>query len=424
MSFLREAVRVGYVLKRFPRFSETFILNELLTLQSMGVDLDVFSLLKPPDEQRHARIKQLKVPVIGLSPYGKSAALKLLHGINGDSATLEELLPDVGLPLFSGKSKAEMVALHMKAAAVAVRAHSRNISHLHAHFGSDATTVALLAARMIGGTYSFTAHAKDIYHTYVSEEADRAMRQVKIREAAFVTTVSNYNADYLRKLCPEAANRIQRLYNGIDLSAFSPVSPARQTPGRVIAVGRLVEKKGFSVLIDACSRLRDRGVEFECRIVGDGPLYDALTRQIEERRLQQIVQLVGPLPQEALVDLMETAMLAALPCIVTDSGDRDGLPTVLLEAMAKALPIVTTTVSGGAEIVDHKKTGLLCSPGDPTLFSDAMEQLLQNPKLARRMGELGRVRAQERFDLHTNVGTLKALFARQSQHEVAESVVA
>lgn len=423
MSSPSEVVRVGYVLKRFPRFSETFILNELLTLQAMGVDLDVFSLLKPPDEQRHARLQQLKVPVIGLAPFGKSAALKLLHGTQGDSATLEQLLDDNESPLFSGKSNADIVALHMKAAAVAVRARSRGISHLHAHFGSDATTVALLAARMMGGTYSFTAHAKDIYHTYVNEEADRAMRQTKIREAAFVTTVSNYNADYLRKLCPEAGNRIKRLYNGIDLSAFTPVLADRQVPGRVIAVGRLVEKKGFSVLIDACSQLRDRGVTFECHIVGDGPLHDVLAQQIDDLGLQQSVQLVGPQPQEALVDLMDTATLAVLPCIVTDSGDRDGLPTVLLEAMAKALPIVTTTVSGGPEIVDHKKTGLLCSPGDPTAFADAMEQLLSNPSLARRMGKQGRDHAQQRFDLQSNVRTLKTFISRQSQLEAAKPVV-
>lgn len=417
-------IRIGYVLKRFPRFSETFILNELLTLQSMGVDIDVFSLLKPPDEQRHARLQQLNFPVIGLSAYGKSAALKLHYGVHGDSQSLEALLSDDVSPIFSGKNKTEIAALYMKASAVAARASSRNITHLHAHFGSDATTVALLAARMMGGTFSFTAHAKDIYHTYVSEDEDRAMRQAKISEAAFVVTVSDYNADFLRHICPEARSHIIRLYNGIDLSTFAPVVTDKQVAGRMIAVGRLVEKKGFSVLIDACALLKERGIKFQCCLVGEGPLYNTLNHQINDNNLQDYIQLVGALPQEALVELMESASLAVLPCIVTQSGDRDGLPTVLLEAMAKALPIITTRVSGGPEIVDHNTTGLLCAPGDAVALADAIERLVCDPQMARNMGQRGRIRAQDRFDLHTNVATLKEHFTNQCQQQNVEIEVA
>lgn len=424
MSVPRKQIRIGYVLKRFPRFSETFILNELLTLQSMGVDVDVFSLLRPPDEQRHARLKQLDFPVIGLSAYGKSAATKLHYGMAGDIETLEQLTHDDISPLFSGKSKAEIAALYMKAAAVALRASSRSITHLHAHFGSDSTTVALLAARMLNGTFSFTAHAKDIYHTYVSEDEDRAMRRAKISEAAFVATVSDYNAQHLRQICPRASDRIIRLYNGIDLSTFSPVVAKQQVAGRMIAVGRLVEKKGFSVLLDACVLLKKRGVNFQCHLVGDGPLYDTLNQQINQFELQDVVKMVGALPQETLVELMESASLAVLPCVVTESGDRDGLPTVLLEAMAKALPIITTHVSGGPEIVDHNNTGLLCAPGDPGAFADAIEKLVRDPVTARTMGKLGRVRAQQRFDLHTNVATLKDHFSKYCKRQAVEIEVA
>jgi len=265
-------MRIGYVLKRFPRFSETFILNELLTLQKLGVEVDVFSLLKPPAEARHARLSELRFPVLELGSVAKRISLPAV-----DSAGLQhdaENLKPTSKALFSGKSTNEITALHLKAAVVATQALTRGITHLHAHFGSDATTVALLAARLIRGSFSFTAHARDIFHTYVDPAADNAMRRVKIDEAAFVVTVSDYNAEYLRQLAPGSADKIFRLYNGIDLSTFSPVTPAAREPGRIIAVGRLVEKKGFPDLVQACAELRRRGVPFASRLIGAGPLRD------------------------------------------------------------------------------------------------------------------------------------------------------
>lgn len=386
-------LRIGYVLKRFPRFSETFILNELLAHQAQGTEVHVFSLLTPPIEPRHARLADLRAPVTYLA---KPAPATPPAVAAKDQA------------LFAGNDAKAIAGLHAKAAEVARMAQAAGITHLHAHFASDAATVALLAARIIGGTFSFTAHARDIYHLYVSAEADAAKRRAKLREAAFVVTVSDYNAAHLRALCPEAAQRIHRLYNGIDLSLFTPAGAA--VPGRIIAVGRLVEKKGFSVLVNACAILRARGVAFDCRIVGDGPLRDALQVQIDDAGLDGQVQLMGPMPQEQLADLLGTAAIATLPCIITADGDRDGLPTVLLEAMAKALPVVTTTVTGGPEIVANGETGLLCPPGDAVGLADALQALLADPALARTMGKAGRLRAERLFDLSTNVAGLVTHF--------------
>jgi colanic acid/amylovoran biosynthesis glycosyltransferase len=388
------ALRVGYVLKRFPRFSETFILNELLAHQAQGTEVHVFSLLAPPDEPRHARLADLRAPVTYLA---KPARFETPKMAPGDAA------------LFVGNDDRTIDTLNAKANEVARQAAAAGITHLHAHFASDAATVALLAARIIGGTYSFTAHARDIYHLYVSAEADAAKRRTKLHEAAFVVTVSDYNAAHLRALCPEAAARIHRLYNGIDLSLFVPSEEL--VPGRILAVGRLVEKKGFAVLVDACAILQARGVAFDCRIVGDGPLESALAAQIDAAGLQGNVTLMGPMPQERLVGLLGTAAVATLPCIVTADGDRDGLPTVLLEAMAKALPVVTTTVTGGPEIVANGETGLLCPPDDATGLADALQTLLAEPLRAHAMGVAGRQRAERLFDLTTNVAQLAGRFA-------------
>lgn len=383
---------IAYILKRFPRFSETFILNELLAHEAAGATTHVYSLLAPPEEPRHARLSSLRAEVTILKSLAK--------GPDGAPAKGDEAL-------FSGKSAAEIGALQRKADFVANDARARGITHFHAHFGSDTTTVACLAARAVGGTYSFTAHAKDIFHTYVTPEADAAMRRAKLRGAAFVATVSDYNARYLSDLCPEA--RIIPLYNGIDLAAFAPATPADQLKGQLIAVGRLVEKKGFGVLLKACAILKARGVPFSLSLVGSGPLDGTLRAERASLGLEDCVAMDGPLPQEALIEKMGTAQAAVLPCIVTESGDRDGLPTVLLEAMARGLPVVTTTTSGGPEIVEDGVTGRLCAPDDAKALADALEDVLADPTRARLMGQAGRRRAERLFDLEANAGRLRDL---------------
>ncbi|MEY4871816.1 MAG: hypothetical protein RLZZ563_1146 [Pseudomonadota bacterium] len=386
-------LRIGYVLKRFPRFSETFILNELLSLQAQGVRTDVFSLLVPPEEPRHARLADYAGRVTYLA----------------DTVAADARPAPADAELFAGQSAGAVSRLIAKADRVAVEARRAGITHLHAHFASDAATVALLAARRIGGSFSMTAHARDIYHLYVDAATDAAKRRAKLQAAAFTVTVSDYNAAHLRALCPEAADRIHRLYNGIDLDLFQPATSSRVV-NRIIAVGRLVEKKGFADLVTACGLLRNQGHALSCDIVGDGPLQATLAAQIAAEGLQDTVRLVGPMPQEQLAHALGTAAIATLPCIVTDDGDRDGLPTVLLEAMAKALPVVTTSVTGGPEIVDHGRTGLVCPPGNPAALAQALGALLADPGLAHRMGQAGRARAESLFDLHRNVAVLTRHF--------------
>lgn len=391
-------VPIAYILKRFPRFSETFILNELLAHEAAGASTCVYSLLAPPDEPRHAGLSRLRADVTVLKALGK--------GPDGCFAAADAAL-------FSGKSPADVGALQRKAEAVAQDAKQRGITHFHAHFGSDTTIVACLAARALGGSYSFTAHAKDIFHTYVTPEADAEMRRAKLREAAFVATVSDYNARHLGALCPEA--RIVRLYNGIDLGAFVPVDPARQRPGQLISVGRMVEKKGFDVLLEACALLKARKVPFGLSLVGSGPLEGSLRARRAALGLEDCVAMDGPLPQEALIAQMASAQAAVLPCVVTESGDRDGLPTVLLEAMACGLPVVTTTTSGGPEIVEDGVTGRLCAPGDAVALADALEDVLAVPQRASLMGQAGRRRAERLFDLAANAGTLRSLLREASR---------
>lgn len=411
---MRKQMTIGYVLKRFPRLSETFVLNEILELERQGFRIEIFSLLRPPPEERHALLEELKACITYLPSSKSLKDIRLHQGLDEEPTDLLAVQggdPEGRSSLFNGKSSQDIASLHLKAMTVATLAQSRGVDHLHAHFGSDATTVALLAGRMGGLPFSFTAHARDIYHTYTTVAADNAMRRAKISEAAFVATVSDYNKAHLRRLAPVQASRIHRLYNGIDLARFT-LKPALAEPGLIVAVGRLIEKKGFGDLISACALLKEEGVDFRCQIIGDGPLHDILQNQIDEGGLQRLVEIAAPQPQERLVGMMQRASIAALPCVVSESGDRDGLPTVLLEAMALGLPVVTTTVSGGPEIVSHGETGLLVEPGDPVGLAASIEALLQSPETMLRMGLAGRQRAEKLFSLVESVKTLSGYFAQ------------
>ncbi|HSM27085.1 MAG TPA: glycosyltransferase family 4 protein, partial [Thioalkalivibrio sp.] len=288
---------------------------------------------------------------------------------------------------------------------LALQARARGITHLHAHFGTVAATVTRLAARLAGLRYTLTVHAKDIYHASV----DPALMRDKLRDAFGVVTVSDYNARYLAETYGAAASAVRRIYNGLDLSRFEYASPSADSL-EILAVGRLVEKKGFDVLIDACRILRERGVTFHCRIVGDGTERADLLSRIERMGLGELVSLPGPLPHAALIGIFRHAALLAAPCVVANDGDRDGLPTVLLEAMALGTPCVSTAVTGIPELVRDGDTGLCVQPQDPKALADALERLLADRPLRERLSTHARRLIEREFDIRRNAARLRDLF--------------
>lgn len=388
-------LRIGYVLKRFPRLSETFVLNELLELERQGVAVEVFSLKKPLDEPRHELLAHLAAPV---------------HYVSAAPCATPEARPSSLLAaLVPGKEPEDRAALWRKALAIASLARERGLQHLHAHFASDAASAALLAGRRARLPFSFTAHARDIYHCYVSREVDDDARRLKVRSAQFVATVSEYNREYLERMT-QGRGWIVRLYNGIDLARFAPDGGPPGASRTLLCVGRLVEKKGIGDLIEACRLLALRGERVECDIVGDGPLRDELAKRIADAGLADAVRLHGALPQEAVLALMRRAGAMVLPCVVSASGDQDGLPTVLLEALAAGLPAISTRVAGIPEIIEHERSGLLVEPGAPAQLADAIARLIASPALSAQLAAGGRERAEQLFDLGRNVSSLRQLF--------------
>lgn len=391
--------RIGYVLKMYPRFSETFILNEILAHEAAGLSLEIFSLRPPTDGRFHEALAQVRAPVHYLPDVGIKAA-DLWNAISAAAETLPGLWKRLDIAADADARDVYQAVL------LAQQVQARGISHLHAHFATVATTVSHLAAHFAGISYSFTAHAKDLYH----ESVDPADLRRKLRAAAAVVTVSDYNVHYLRTLFGADAANVRRVYNGLDLERFRYTAPATRPP-LIVSVARLVEKKGLATLIDACALLRDAGRDFHCAVAGSGPEQPALAAQIARLSLQGHVTFVGPLPQGEVIELVQTAAAFAAPCVVGADGNRDGLPTALLEAMALGTPCVATDVTGIPELVRHGRTGLIVPERDPAALANALDRLLSDAELRERLALAARRLISAEFDIHANTAQLRSLFA-------------
>jgi len=391
-------LRVGYVVKRYPRFSETFIVNEILAHERAGMPLHIFAVRRVNEPHFQSMLAEVRSPVTYIADSAPKADV-VWATLRQGKAVLPSLWPTLG------RMDVPEVANVHQAVLLAIEVRKHGIEHLHAHFGTIATTIARLAAGLAGIGYSFTAHAKDIFHA----EVDRDALRDKLRDAAVVVTVSDFNRAWLRENYGAAAAGVRRIYNGLDLAAFGYSSPAER-PREIFAVGRLVEKKGFDTLIDACALLRARAVGFHCTIIGDGLLWDRLSAQVGHHGLSEMVTLAGPRPQSDVIAALQNAAVFAAPCVVAADGDRDGLPTVVVEAMALGTPCVTTDVTGLSEIVRDGETGLRVPQHAPEALADALARMLDDKALRVLLAEEARRQVERDFDVDRNAAELRTAF--------------
>ena len=428
--------QIGYILKGYPRTSETFITNEIRLLEKMGIGLSIFSVKKLEGQKSHAMVKDITVPVTYLPQADPlSESLFIRWAIDN----VPKFIPS-HIQLFKKKPlayiKVSMECLVMsfkyrngmfdwpreiffkeflQAGFIANEVlKSGRIRHLHSHFCHGATTIAMFVSRITGIPFSFTAHAKDIY---LRELNPGNLLQIKMQRAEFAVTCTGANEEFLKKLAPQGAI-IHKIYHGLDTKLFSNAAKST-TVGHdgaelpiLLSVGRLVEKKGFDYLIKACAILKERGQKFHCQIVGGGDddVKAKLVRLIKDLGVEDTINLHGAVTQEELRDIFKNATVFALPCLVVDNGDRDGIPNVLVEAMSMRVPVISTDISGIPELIDHDINGLLVPEKNAEAMADAIERLLLNPGLRQQLADAGRDRVCKDFDSQVTTLDLKDLF--------------
>jgi len=364
----------AYLFERFPSFGQTFCYREVAELDRQGVAAPIFSIRNPKDEPPQdwdARI----VERVHYLPEEK----ELLDAVQRASKK-ERLTPEIIAALDEWARRTDFLRLY-QAVYVGLRLKEKGISHVHAHFAGMAARTAFWITKFFPITFSFTAHANDIFAPRKFEIGlDKLVGTARV-----VVTETDYSEKFLRERFPERADRIHRLYNGLNLAEFGRATFSSDPP-LIVAIGRLIAKKGFADLIRACALLVERGRSFRC-----------------ELGLQDRIQLPGPKPQHELRARLGAASVFVLPSVPEIDGGMDNLPTVIMEAMATGLPVVSTTIGGIPEMVVENETGFLVQPDDAVALAGAIEKVTNDRLLAQRLGEAGYERAQNLFSIEKNV---------------------
>jgi len=389
----------------YPRLSETFVLNEMLGLEEAGVDVSVFSLRLPDDGRFHGELAQLRAPVQYLPAFAAPAtaeAFTALRDLKAQPQVLDTAVHFLGMLPPDRRAGVMVQALHLAAAAL-----ERRVTNLHAPFMTVAAHTAFVAHLFTGIPLSVTAHAKDIYRDGVDVSVFR-----RLAEEAVVVTVCEANRRHIVDgLLDGRAEGVTTIYNGIDLDGVRPTEADRER-GLILAVGRLVEKKGFDVLIDAVLAMRTHGVECRLVVIGEGAEKEPLVDQARRLGLGACVEFLGAQPSQEVARWMDSARVLAAPCLVAADGNRDALPTVVIESLAHGLPVVSTPVGGIPEIVDDGRHGSLVPPSDAPALAGALRRLLTDDETWATMSAAGPARAAERFDRRRTVPRLVEAFTK------------
>lgn len=391
-------------------------------MEKIGVSIQIFALTNPHEKVVQGQVDQVQASVHYLDADLQRRSLKIMLSEHARVAWLHPAgylralmyiatnkAIDAGYTA-SNRWECFLQAVHLVALLrLNEQRTGKRIDQLHAHFAHDPALIAYLVHGITGIPFSFTAHARDLYQVPEKTLTDR------IDLARSVITCCRANLEYLNQIAPSAASKFSLIYHGVNLTDFQSVqdsgaSSASGTP-LILSVGRLVEKKGFQDLLEALLLVKERGQRFECAIYGDGPLCQQLQEWIKAHGMQDEILLKGDRTQQELISIYQQATLFILTPVQTEDGDRDGVPNVLVEAMAVGLPVITTSVAGIPELVDHDQNGLLYPSHDVEGFSSGISELLRNPQKRRQFGSAASRKVREQFDIAQAAERLKVLFA-------------
>jgi glycosyltransferase involved in cell wall biosynthesis len=414
--------QIGYLLRSYPRLSQTFVLNEILALEQIGVSLQIFALTNPQEKIVQPQVKQVRASVhyledaAGPRPLGNMLKENLQVARRHFKGYLRSLFYiamhreiDQGYTA-SNRWQCFLQAVHLANLLVMQEQRTgKKLDHLHAHFAHDPTLIVYLVHSITGIPFSFTAHARDLYQVPEKVLTDR------IDRANAVITCCGANLEYLNRIASSQRSKFSLVYHGVDLNKFQPIANPDGSSNSgcplILSVGRFVEKKGFQDLLQALLLVKRKGVRFQCVIYGDGPLRQPLQEWIQEHDMTGEVLLSGDRTQQELISEFQSAALFVLTPFQTEDGDRDGIPNVLLEAMAVGLPVITTAVAGIPELVENNRNGLLYQPHDIEGISSGITELLRNAEKRAQLGKAALKTVREQFDIAQAANRLKALFA-------------
>ena len=395
--------RIAFVLKGYPRLSETFIAQEILALERRGLAIEIVSLRRPTDAGLHPVHREIAAPVTYLPEYLHREPLRVLAAwhrarrLAGWRDARRRWLADLKRDPTANRAR------RFGQACVLAAELAPRLGHLHAHFLHTPASVARYAATMTGLPWSASAHARDIYTTPSWELAE------KLADCRWSVTCTKANRRHLERLAP--AGRVGLVYHGLDLARWPP--PRRPAPGgapvRLLSVGRLVEKKGYDVLIEALVRLPPE-LDWTLDHIGAGPLADGLAARAGAAGLAGRIRWHGAGTQRQVLAACRAAELFVLAPRIAADGDRDGLPNVLLEALSQELAVVTTRIEAVPELIEDGTDGLLAEPGDAAGLAALLERAIRDGALRRRLGRAGGRRVREAFAMEAGIAELAARF--------------
>lgn len=392
-------------MSRFPKLTETFVLDEILEMERCGVAVEIFPLWREKTEMMHPEARALVERARFKPTLNSRIALDNLHCLIrrprrylGTLFTLA-IANRGSLRFFFGA-----IAVFPKACSFALAMRRLGVRHLHAHFASHPAAAAFIIGRMADIPWSFTAHGSDLHR-------NQAMLREKVAEAAFVVTISEYNRRFiLERVGADYANKVEVIHCGVDLDKFDRAQP-EPGPLQIICIGTLHPVKGQGFLLQACGLLRDQGVDFSCHLVGDGQDRRELERQASALGIGEQVIFHGACERERVRALLAQMHIAVAPSVPTADGRREGIPVALMEAAACGLALVASRLSGIPEIVRDGETGYLADPGDAEGLANAIARVARSPDLGRRLGDAARRCIETDFNLSINVTRLLQLMS-------------
>lgn len=404
-----ERPRVAYVMSRFPKLTETFVLFELVALEAEGYPVDVYPLLRERTTVMHAEAERFVeraryLPFVSLGILGSQ--LQLL--IRRPRRYLGALAALVRGTWGSANFLLGGLGIFPKVAHAARLMEADGVDHVHCHFANHPALAGFLIHRLTGIPYSFTAHGSDLH-------VDRHMLCAKVREADFVVPISEFNRRVILDECGDGiGEQLVVIHTGVDTGHFRPVERSRPAdrPFTITCIGTLHEVKGQVHLVNACARLAAEGVDFVCHLVGEGEDRPMLERAIADAGLTGRVILDGAVDRDALGALLAETDVVVAPSVPTAQGKREGIPVVLMEAMSSGLPVVASRLSGIPELVEDGVSGLLAEPGSADELAAALLSLQRDPNRREQLGRAGRERVVADFDIRVNARRLAARFGR------------